>query len=665
MTRKSRAVAGSHSAFCVLRAGLWGLLLGFSGGALAQDNSSANPSLPPLPPVAGYPAPAWFSASRIHAHTRISPQAFYRSPSGAGLEDFLYRRGPAWETAFRAAGVHFRDLGVSVFTRHAKTADEPPPWSTQVPQPHDPITSDLVTPMVADAHGVGRRILLYYWDIGDRLTQERYPEWACRTSKGALAGHSVKGPYLDIASPYGAVVSQRLRELRALGADGVYLDFRHYPPKGCFQSMTEALFRTQHPEFAEMHSSRAAFWDAFQPFQAQMMARVLHGWTGPMRADPDFAPVVSVTSLPALPSREMSLDLARTGIPKTEFHMALRPGVNEFVFRRNPDLGLFAPPPEVRMGFGWRMLADISGSAPHVWTNGVPTYDQALLAVGGIITFGGIANIDIDERNIPTATDAKGVTPRAVLEDIYGLDATVGPLFAKAVPARFAAVHFSERLKNTLTPRARWTTVALPALRLFEALHTHMIPVSIVDDRLLEEGSIPASIVLSATPEAITPAAQENMARQGVRLIPVPPTQAFAGGGATALHEGLAEVAQAWAQAPGLKLQLAEGTQAYGTLWHDPQGRSVLSVVRPFGEVQTQTRSAPISSKQIWEPPKAYRDAIWVTFEGMSQGGRLCAIDPISGQNLRMEGNQLELPGPALWRLAVLQDCGAGEPPSE
>jgi len=608
------------------------------------------------PPLAGYSAPEWYKASRIHAHTRIAPRAFKENPHGDTLKSFLFTRGKAWEDAYKMAASGMKDLGVSVFTRHAKTQDEAPPWDTNAPFPHKAPIGDQITPMVADAAQAGRRMLLYYWDIGDRLALEANPDWACKNQDATPVGHAVKGPYLDIASGYGALVQQRLQELHSFGPDGIYLDFRHYPPKGCYMSHTEALFRQNNPDFSKMDRTEAAFWDAFQPFQAKMMARVIHSWTSSFRDDPSFAPLVSVTSLPALPSREMTPDLARTGIPKTEYHVAHRQGVNEYVFRYNPDLWLTAPSHDIRMAYGWTFLAELSGSAPHVWINGLPTWDQAMLAVGAIITFGGVANVDIDERNITTATDHKGVTPRALLKSIYGMDKTVGPLFADARPLRFAALHFADGMRDQVALRDRWTDVAHPSLRAFEELERQQIPVTIVDDRMLEEGDLTGLTVISASPLGLTDKARRNLTAQDVSLVEIPKPSVFVLDTEDYYKEALKEVSSLWSGVSALKVSLGD-ENAFVRVWERETGDWIVSMVRPFSDVQTQQRSRPLEEEDIWHPDAASQNDVVLDVKWPDGSPKLCASDPFTKRPLEMDQNRLILPGPQMWRLAVIAPC--------
>ncbi len=624
--------------------------------ALTMQPGHASP-----PPIEGAVTPDWFTETRIHAHTRLAPLAWKRKVENTSLEHFLFDRDDAWAEAYYSAGASLSKIGVSVFTRHAKTMDELPAWPSAVPADkngplQDADTKDMITALAAEAKAANTHVLTYYWDNSDILSAGHNPDWICKDKTGDIVAHSVKGPHLDISSDYGEIVAARLVELKQRGVAGIYLDWRHFPPTGCYGTALEENFRRAHPEFAAIHRTSAKFWRGFQLYQAQKMSETLHGWTAAFRDDPDFAMLVSTTSLPALVNREMTFDLARTGIPKTEYHMALKTGITNYLFRYNPDLMLTAPDDEVRMAFGWSLLRNVSRSAPHVWINGVPTLEQMTLAVGAVISHGGIANVDIDERNITQATDELGATTRGVLEKIYGLNARVGPLFKNAKPLEYVAVHFSENERNKYRRRGSWTKVAAPAVRLFQALLKAGVPVVGIDDRILSEGD------LSPYRHIVSPVAMadahigENADRARYLHVPAPRLTVF--NHARYYQDAVASIVEAHRQDPASVKVTVDDADDQVVIWKDDTNKRLLvSVIKPFGDVQTGTRSIP-AKKPYAKLPASEHEPLSVNINAPEfKQVKHCAFDGLTGAALTFTDGNVTVPGPSPWRLIAIEPC--------
>ncbi len=152
--------------------------------------------------------PAWFTANRVHGHTRLT------------LSD--------WHD-FTGAAAGFKSLGAHVFTRHAKTGGEDPWWPTGNPQ-----APNVVKQFIDSAHAEGLRIFTYYWHMSEKSLHDPHQEWICKTIDGETIPASGRGIYLDMTGPYRELVLQRLLDLAAMGADGLFFDFRHLPPRGCW-----------------------------------------------------------------------------------------------------------------------------------------------------------------------------------------------------------------------------------------------------------------------------------------------------------------------------------------------------------------------------------------------------------------------------------------------
>jgi hypothetical protein len=613
--------------------------------------------------------PDWYEAHRIHAHTRISPLAHSKYEASAQQQIRSGKKAhtspvQAWLSAYKNAGAGFKNLGAPAFTRHIKTQAEDPIWPSAVPvdaqgQPQLKQIENQVQPMVKEAHAAGRKFLAYYWDVSDTRMFKLHPEWGCKSVNGTPTGHQAKGQYLDISSPFGEIVSQRLQELQSYDVDGVYLDFRHYPPEGCYGTALESSFHQANPNFARRDKTSLAYQEALKQFQAKTMATVMNRWSDQFRNDPNFAFIVSTTSLPTLVNPEMTTDLARAGIPKTEYHVATRPGINLGLFRTNPDLMLNKPSDAVQMALGWNLLRSVSGAPPHVWINGVPTYEQLFSAVGAVVTHGGVANIDVDELNITAAVNRQGATPRDVLEKIFALDKQLGPLFDKTVPVRRVAVHFSEEARNKRNLRKRWTEVAGPVTEVFELLLDKQVPTAVIDDRILAEGDLSAyQYIISPTASELSTQQQENIDRNNVKLLPIKAPSLF--NRSQNYRKALAPLLNNPSTRPVTIEALPEGYHA--VLWSAPhKQRTLLSIVAPsFAQVQTQTLANPLSKQAVKSMPSQRNQPVSVEIDWKQLGysnQAICAIDGLTGQSLGRAHQQVQFELKAQWHLLSFEPC--------
>ena len=79
----------------------------------------------------------------------------------------------------------------------------------------------------------------------------------------------------------------------------------------------------------------------------------------------------------------------------------------------------------------------------------MPNVDHARAAAGSLLTFGCIANMDVDEQSLLGRSEpAPGKTPLDALEAAFELGRDASPHLADAQPLRWAAVHFTERARN-------------------------------------------------------------------------------------------------------------------------------------------------------------------------------------------------------------------------
>ncbi len=493
----------------------------------------------------GFPAPAWYEAHRIQFHTRFSFRKYDANEKSAAKGD---SRATDWIKAFETASTKLASIGASVLTRHVKSGRESPPWLSGAKN------QALLQAILADAKSSHMHLIGYIWDTGDDALAAQHPDWRCLDQRGR-AQNSKRSPFLDFATPYGATFGGWLKKLDELGFAGAYLDETHYPRAGCNGSALEAAYRAR-AGTSGTAAGGTPFASPFLLHQADELAATVSRWNATI-GDPAFALIVSVGPLPTLVNPQMSTELARASIPKTEFKLVRRTGQNLKLFQRFPELLPTRPSEDARFATGMSLLATVSGTLPHVWIHGLSTEDQLLRAVGSIVSNAGVANVDLgedllaakDNRDTPAAN---GLTP-ATLSRFIKLDALASPAFVgKHLPA-YAAVHFSPAARNrAANVEQAWIDVAGPVTVAFDRLTREGLPVAVIDDRILAEGDLSSyRYILTPNESGLTDAQRSNIAGSGARLIALPSLPLEPGAAARALGAALAPVIDNTAEAPG------------------------------------------------------------------------------------------------------------------
>ena len=238
----------------------------------------------------------------------------------------------------------------------------------------------------------------------------------------------------------------------------------------------------------------------FLDFKARKIEQTFAYWRDEVHAQyPDVVFIVSTTTIPALTDREMTTRLARVAdSSKNEYRLAVAPGLNKHVFERNPDLA--EPSKHVRQALGWTVLRDSAdGRPPQIWISGVPDCSHARAAAGSLLTFGCIANMDVDEQSLLASEEpAPGKTPLDALRAAFALGRVASPHLATAQPVRWAAVHFAERARNARADNyaAAWREVLWPLVGPFQALCEDGLPVGVVNDEQLQRAALTGYRVL-------------------------------------------------------------------------------------------------------------------------------------------------------------------------
>lgn len=444
--------------------------------------------------------PAWFDANRVQGHTRLRLSLYGDTPQ------------------FANAGAAFAALGAGVFARHVKSRDDDPWWPSE--EPVGPFDSDnLVKDFIDEAHAAGLKIIAYYWHMSEQTFADLHPEWVCKKRDGVtpISGPKGSGFLLDITGPYGDVVLTRLRELATMGADGFLFDFRHLPPRGCWECPLALEWEARTGARPPRPDDADPDYRDFLDFKARRIEETFRHWRDVVKAEhPDVVFIVSTTTIPALTDREMTTRLARIAdSAKNEYLHAVNPNFNKKVF---DDPTLKRPATHVRQALGWTVLRDASdGRPPRIWAAGVPNDEHARAFAASLITFGCVANMDVHEVTLGGSEDTPaGKTPRAALEAAFKLGRDASPHLAGTEPVRWAAVHFSERIRNQRGGEygAAWREVLWPLVGTFQVLAEDGLPVAIVNDHQLEEDELDGyRLLVLPNEDELTEGEQRTVAR--------------------------------------------------------------------------------------------------------------------------------------------------------
>ena len=567
--------------------------------------------------------PAWLTTNRVHAHTRLK---------------FADWQG---EDLFLEAGSRFKLLGARMFARNVKTGGEDPPWPAG-----EPPTKNLVQQFIDEAHAAGMRIAAYYWHMSQE-SLEGNVDWVCKTFSGRPISARRKGSWLDITGPYRNYVRDRLRELGAMGADAVFFDFRHLPPRGCWHSaLAEAWVQQTGQPAPDIDPDNPRYLE-FLDFKAKHIEETFAYWRDQVLTDyPNMLFFISTTTIPALTDREMTTGLCRLAdSAKNEYRHALNPNFSKNVF----DTGEIRQPIDhVRQALGWTVLRDAAdGRPPHIWAKGVPNSDHAQAYAGSLVTFGCIANMDVHEYSLLDAGPElpPGKTPRDALEAAFALGNAVSPHMAGTRLVRWAAIHFSERIRDARgSDHTRaWREVLWPLVGAYQVFTEGGVPVGIVTDQQLADGALDgyAVLVLPNPSELTVPQqrALDAFTRGGGIVIGNDPAWPWSdpaqGDAAFAAFRRL--VLRRMMFAPVRVIGGPKGR--YGVAFYTPT-RLVVAVTNDFSWVQI--RWTPDTINAAPRPAVGVRIA-WRKGQRFPERPPLRAVEAVSGKTLEVEESDREL----------------------
>lgn len=626
--------------------------------------------------------PAWFESNRVHGFTRLS-----MVDPRLGLDRSYHLTAES-----DLAASLFSELGAQTFSRHAVTMDEDPWWPSELPIDTEGNSvlsmernnfgiqlgqgENLIQGFINSAWAENLPMMGYYFDISDARIGNLNPQWYCTDSSGGPVSHPFKGKFLDITGPYGNVVLQRLLELADMGLSGIYLDFRHVPVNGCWGSQMAADFMAETGLDAPPVANTPEYVQ-FALFSARRMQEVISGWKDLLNAEyPHLQLVVSVTTVPGLTRIEMNTDLAAIASPKTEFSIAVRQGMNNSVFRNNPDL--YEPPHDVRMALGWTLLREVAEAGlPHVWNAFTPNRDHLFAFLSAVMTYGSVAALDvIEELLLPDGT-LPGLASRQDMADGFQLGNQVSPHLSQSDPVKWAAVLFSENARNShgIDSRAIWEDVNSPTVGAFQAVQRSHRPVSIITDNQLIEGRANAyQVLLLPNPDKLSASqmfAVQQFVAQGGTVIENDPawdwsSQAGYESAVFALTVMLDSIAT---KAPVVASGLPDGTHVVSYQKHrvdSDLSATIIAIANRFDFSQASSAFDPIAPENVNPTPPNIPagatlflgDNLRFRYAGLAASD-LIAMDAVTGQLLpvvrTIGGFEISLPEIERMMLVVVE----------
>lgn len=471
--------------------------------------------------------PEWFEENRVQGHTRLPIQ---------------HLRWGLDRPAFQNAAAIFREkLGARVYTRHVKTCSQSPWWPTAVPtglwdgKIKDCETGDelllqisegrnVVQEMVDEARREGAHFLAYYWHMSERVLSKLHeldPSWICKDLDcTTFLTDPRNGPWLDLSeTEYREIVLQRLLELAGMGVDGFLFDSRHLPKDGCWCSALANAFTLETaalpPTVKDLNDP---LYRQFLDFKAYKIEETFAYWKKVVKNQfPHVVFVISTTGIPVPHSRYETTNLVRLAdSAKNEYKHALSLEDVECFFKDND---LAEPDKDIQQAFGWVLLRDSAdGRLPHIWEGAFPDRDHTLAAASALVTYGAIANMNVNERILAGLPPEPDTTPQEGLEAAFSLGRQVSPYLGHSRPLHWAAVHFSELVRNRRGGdlALAWQEVLWPVMGAFGGFIRAGLPCGIVNDYQLEQDQLEGyQVLFLPNPDELTHA-QKNTIRRFV-----------------------------------------------------------------------------------------------------------------------------------------------------
>ncbi len=436
----------------------------------------------------------WYANQKVIGHTRM----FLVHPE-YGINESMFGT-----SSYKNTARNMSKLGANIFVRHIKSADEDPIWPSKAPLELEyfysearsnegiPIDAEqnLVQPMVNESFENNTIMIGYYAESGEQRIAEMFPEWICKNFDGTDISHATKGKYLDITGAYGDIVETRLLELADTGLAGIYMDFRHMPPNGCWGSALANRY-LQETGFVAPPVTSSIEYLRYSKFYVDAVADQIDSWkTAVEEQYPYVQLVVSTTSVPALTRSDMSSRLASIASSKSEFSITLGAGQTRNVFEDNPNL--HTPADQVRIAIGLLLLRDtaLNNQQPQIWSASTPNGSHLNSFITAVIAHGAAASINVIEAALQPSGNAIGFASREELQEGFELGNSLSEIMLDTEPLRWAGVYFSEEYRNSFLrdSRAAWSSGLVQTVGAFEAMLRLGVPISIFTDDNLSTG---------------------------------------------------------------------------------------------------------------------------------------------------------------------------------
>ena len=621
--------------------------------------------------------PDWFEENRVQGHTRL---VINHVDWGFGTP------------AFQNAAAKFKELGAGAYTRHVKFCFHDPWWPTKVPADPNgiplwdgvidpcnemapnlaqitiPDGQNVVQEMVDEAHGEGLHLITYYWHMSDQLISDDHPQWICKNPDCVTDITHRRGPWLDISElEYREFVLKRLLELADLGVDSLYFDFRHLPMEGCWCSALAAAFEVElgvpPPTTTDMADQ---LYRQFLDFKAYKIEEAFEYWKQGVKSQfPHVVFVISATGIPVPHNRIETTNLVRLAdSTKNEFKHALNLPIVINFFDKNM---LAEPDKDIRQAFGWVLMRDSTdGRPPHIWEHAFPNHEHALSAAAALVTYGTVANMNVDEKILAGFDPRPSFTPVEGLKAAFDLGNKVSPYLGHSRPLRWAAVHFSELARNRRGEKLvnAWKEVLWPAMGAYGVFVRERLPVGIVNDYQLEHNLLEGYQVLFLPNPSELTNGQKNTIRQfvargGILLKNNPgwpwSDPSMSGVAEQAFRTELQRVVECFTS----PVQVLSGSeQMHAVAFEDGRRKRLLvAVTNDYCFVQWVESGEPINSADINLPPLPINDAEVLVSNRVPP---LQIFEVISGTQLiaqsSPQGYKVRLPSFQAMALLVVQE---------
>ncbi|WP_295674225.1 hypothetical protein [uncultured Mucilaginibacter sp.] len=405
--------------------------------------------------------PEWYLRNRVQIHTRLSLNELNSS-------------------VFFGFPEELKKYNVTVLTRQIKARDEQPWWPTgdggidARAANYNSNGQNLAVKIIKQLHDLNMKAIIYYRHSEDSAMLLNHPDWACLNVKG----EPIRGPrgiFLSFNSPYRDIVIARLKQLASYGADGFYFDQIHIPQGGDFSEFSKKMYKEKYGTdmAGDFRTNKLRFFEfrnnTIERFFTDLRTSLL-----------PFKPVLLVSgdSWTNFTGLHMNSEFFQKFILKTEAEEPVRPYNRNMEFSFPLDLKETIPGFYLN-AFFFSFMRDNSAGPPHVWCRDLKSADDAANMAAGIISLGGIANLDVDAN--PQKTNIDVIKVPAEWNETYG------SYFKDLVPYANVGVLASENERNKFLgdPEAAWQKVLIPAINTFSKLYKSGIPVNVLSDATL------------------------------------------------------------------------------------------------------------------------------------------------------------------------------------